>query len=91
MKRITSILSIGSGSIDEQSGCATLFEPIDFHLSWAKFDVDRTSPRSDDWLVGKEWHGNRAWNVIFPGIYMWIRFKFSLDRCDKRAQHNGTG
>lgn len=74
--------------------CATLFESQSIDLSEEVGEIWRRSHvTSDGWLIGKEFqHGNRAWNVIFRGICMWIRFKFSLDRCDKRAvKHNGSG
>lgn len=92
-KRYPPIPSIGSGSI---RSIAQLDSRADrsIDLSEEVGEIWRRSHvTSDGWLIGKEFqHGNRARNVIFRGIYMWIRFKFSLDRCDKRAvKHNGSG
>lgn len=92
-KRYPPIPSIGSGSI---RSIAQLDSRADrsIDLSEEVGEIWRRSHvTSDGWLIGKEFqHGNRAWNVIFRGICMWIRFKFSLDRCDKRAvKHNGSG
>ena len=92
-KRYPPIPSIGSGSI---RSIAQLDSRADrsIDLSEEVGEIWRRSHvTSDGWLIGKEFqHGNRARNVIFRGIRMWIRFKFSLDRCDKRAvKHNGSG
>lgn len=92
-KRYPPIPSIGSGSI---RSIAQLYSRADrsIDLSEEVGEIWRRSHvTSDGWLIGKEFqHGNRARNVIFRGICMWIRFKFSLDRCDKRAvKHNGSG